>query len=173
MGFFCNCSINNKPISQDKGRPLWYMTGAENFHQHLKIIISALFFSINLEYRRTYRKKEKKNTIGQIDSSFFWHFPCNNNSNSKLLLSYYFSYCSFVLKTILKRKKKKIHVYLYGQHHKSNTDHNDNKQLWRPYLGCNIPKAHSRKCHYAEIKGVKESQPVSCSFQMLNSTNTT
>lgn len=38
----------------------------------------------------------------------------------------YFSYY-FLLKTVLKRRK--IHIYLYGQHHKSNTDHNDNKQL--------------------------------------------
>lgn len=37
----------------------------------------------------------------------------------------YFSCYYFVLKTILKRRK--IHIYLYGQHHKSNTDHNDNK----------------------------------------------
>lgn len=166
MGFFGNCSINNKSISQDKGRPLSYMTGAENFHQHLKTVINALFFSINLEYRRTYREKGEKPTIGETDGSFFWHFLCNNNSNNKLfqLLFLCFKYNS--------KEKTKIQIYLYGQHHKSNTDHNDNKQLWRPYLGCNIPKAHSRKCHYAEIKGVKESQPVSCSFQMLNSTNT-
>lgn len=71
VGFFGNCSINNKSISQDKGRPLSYMTGAENFHQHLKTVINALFFRINLEYRRTYRKKGEKPTIGEIDGSFF------------------------------------------------------------------------------------------------------
>lgn len=57
---FLNCSINNKPISQDEGRGLCYMTGTESFQQHLKTVISVLVFSKNLDYRRTKKKGRKK-----------------------------------------------------------------------------------------------------------------
>lgn len=95
-------------------------TGTESFHQHLKIVISALFFSINLDYRRTDKGKRKKNQREQEVQKM-------EVFSDILYAINYLSYYSFVLKTILKRRK--IHIYLYGQHHKSNTDHNDNKQL--------------------------------------------
>lgn len=72
---------------------------------------------------------------------------------------------------LLEKLSNKVLVYLYGEYHKSNADHSNNKKLGGPCFRSDIPKAHSRKCHNAEIKGVKEIEFLANSFQMLNSTN--
>lgn len=64
----------------------------------------------------------------------------------------------------------KVFSHLQREHHESYADHNDYEQLGRPYARSHVSEAHGGEGDDAKVEGIEESEVLSRSFQMLDST---